>query len=431
MIPRYTLPVIGQIWEDKVKYDTWLAIEVAACEAMNKLGLVPDDDIKIIKEKASYDIDRVAEIEEETKHDVIAFLTAVAEKVGPSSRYIHMGMTSSDILDTTLSVQMVKSCDLILEKLDELIVAIKKKAIKYKKTPQMGRSHGIHAEPVTFGLKMALMYEEFVRNKKRLESAREDVCVGQVSGAVGTKAHIDPSVEEYVCEKLGLKPANISTQIIQRDRHAMFLSVFAVVASSLDKYALEIRNLQKTEVLEVEEFFAKGQKGSSAMPHKRNPITCERVCGLARLIRGNALAGLENVALWHERDITHSSVERIIIPDSCIILYYMLTLMTNVIENLIVYPEHMMKNINITRGLIYSQKVMLELINKGKTREDAYKLVQKAAMNCWKDKTEFKDEVMKDNEIVSLLGKEKIESVFSLESHMKQVDFIFKKVGLE
>ncbi|MCK5708537.1 MAG: adenylosuccinate lyase, partial [Candidatus Aureabacteria bacterium] len=342
MIPRYTLPVIGQIWEDKVKYDTWLAIEVAACEAMNKLGLVPDDDIKIIKEKASYDIDRVAEIEEETKHDVIAFLTAVAEKVGPSSRYIHMGMTSSDILDTTLSVQMVKSCDLILEKLDELIVAIKKKAIKYKKTPQMGRSHGIHAEPVTFGLKMALMYEEFVRNKKRLESAREDVCVGQVSGAVGTKAHIDPSVEEYVCEKLGLKPANISTQIIQRDRHAMFLSVFAVVASSLDKYALEIRNLQKTEVLEVEEFFAKGQKGSSAMPHKRNPITCERVCGLARLIRGNALAGLENVALWHERDITHSSVERIIIPDSCIILYYMLTLMTNVIENLIVYPEHMM-----------------------------------------------------------------------------------------
>ncbi|HEX9828827.1 MAG TPA: adenylosuccinate lyase, partial [Bacteroidota bacterium] len=365
MIARYTRPEMGAIWEDENKYRIWLDVEVLACEAQAKHGVIPAEAAATIRKKAKFDVARVLEIEQEVKHDVIAFLTNVGEYVGPESRFIHLGMTSSDVLDTALAVQMKQSAELLLKGLENLRTVLAKRAREFKYTPMVGRTHGIHAEPVTFGLKLALWYAETVRNIERMQGAVRTVAVGQISGAVGTYAHIDPSVERYVCEKLGLTPSPISTQVLQRDRHAEFMNKIAVCGSSLEKFATEIRHLQKTEVLEAEEFFSKGQKGSSAMPHKRNPITSERVAGLARVLRGNAMAAMENVALWHERDITHSSVERVIIPDSCILLDFMIAEFTKIIENLIVYPDNMLRNLNLTKGLIFSESVLLALINKG------------------------------------------------------------------
>lgn len=430
MIERYSRPQMAQIWSEQNKLKQWLRVEVLACEALYQLGEIPEKEWKEIEKKAGFDIQRMKEIEEVTHHDVIAFLTAVAEKVGPASRYIHLGLTSSDILDTGLAVQMVEAADLLIEGLNELIEVTKKRAKEHKMTVMIGRSHGIHAEPITFGLKLALMVDELNRSLERLERAKEIIRVGQVSGAVGTHANIDPKVEEHVCKKLGLKPAQISTQILQRDRHAEYLSQLALVASTLEKYAEEIRNLQKTEVREVEEYFGKGQKGSSAMPHKRNPITCERICGLARVIRSNAFAGMENVALWHERDITHSSAERVILPDSAILLDYILNKMKNVIENLLVYPDRMMENLEITRGLIFSQRILLELAKKGLSREKAYQIVQKNAMAVWGNGKGFKEILLEDPELLEHLSKEEIEACFNLEYHLKDVDRKFKNLGL-
>ena len=429
MIERYTRPDMGKIWTDQFKFSTWLKIEILACEARAEMGEIPWDDVKVIKEKADFDVKRILEIEETTKHDVIAFLTNVAEYVGPESRHIHYGMTSSDILDTTLSYQLKAAGNLLLKRLKTLKEVLHKQAAVHKNTICAGRSHGIHAEPTSMGLKFALWYEECKRNILRLEQAVDRISVGQISGAVGTFEHLSPKVEEYVCEKMGLKPAPVSTQVIQRDRHAEFLSMIAVTGASLEKIAVEIRHLQRTEVLEAEEFFSKGQKGSSAMPHKRNPIVSERIAGLARILRSNAVAGLENVALWHERDISHSSVERVIIPDSCILLDYMLDLMIKLLDNLLIYPENMLKNLNITRGLIFSQSVMLNLVNKGITREEAYKLVQAPAMDVWADENKnLKDELLKSNEIKKYLSNEEIEKVFDTKKMLKNVDYIFDRV---
>jgi len=430
MIPRYSLPQMSKIWSDQNRFSIWLKIEVLACEANARLGIVPKSALNEIREKANFNIDRIDEIERETRHDVIAFLTSVAEFVGPSSRYIHYGLTSSDVGDTALSVMMVEAADLIIADIRKLLAAVKEQAKAHKDTVMVGRTHGVHAEPTTFGLKMALMYAELQRSLERVERARETIAVGKISGAVGTHANVDPSVEKYVCEKLGLKPAPISTQIIQRDRHAEYLAQLALVASTLEKYALEIRGLQKTEILEVEEGFAKGQKGSSAMPHKRNPVACERVCGLARVLRGNALAGLENIALWHERDISHSSAERVIIPDSTILLDYMLHLMTNIIENLNVYPENMKRNLESSRGLVFSQRVLLELAKRGVTREAAYKIVQRCAMSIWNTDLHFKDALLKDAELKKLLSKKEIIDCFDLKYHLKDVDRTFKILGI-
>ncbi len=428
MIERYTLPEMGKIWEDQFKLSTWLKIEILACEARANMGEIPPKDLEIIKEKASFDVKRVLEIEETTKHDVIAFLTNVAEYVGPASRHIHYGMTSSDILDTTLSYQMKSAGNILLKKLLLLKDALEKKAIENKNTVCVGRSHGVHAEVTTMGLKFALWYEETKRNIARLQSAIERISVGQISGAVGTFEHLSPEVEKYVCEKMELKPAPVSTQVIQRDRHAEFISTLAVIGATLEKIAVEIRHLQRTEVLEAEEYFSKGQKGSSAMPHKRNPIVSERITGLARLLRSNSVAALENVALWHERDISHSSVERIIIPDSCIALDYMLNLAVKLISDLIIYPENMKRNLNLTRGLVYSQTILLKLVDKGLTREDAYKAVQTAAMNVWSDsKKNLRDEVLQSNEIKKYLSEKEIDQIFNSDKMLKNVDFIFKR----
>jgi len=428
MIERYTLPEMGSFFTDKFKYDTWLKIELLACEARTILGDVPVEDFNIIKSKANYTVERVLEIEETTKHDVIAFLTNVAEYVGPESRHIHYGMTSSDVLDTTLSFQMKSAGEQLLKRLNELLSALKEKAIEHKNTLCVGRSHGIHAEATTMGLKFANWFEECKRNIERMKRAVEVIGVGQISGAVGTFQHLTPKVEEYVCEKMGLKPAPVSTQVIQRDRHAEFLNTIAIIGASLEKIAIEIRHLQRTEVLEAEEYFSKGQKGSSAMPHKRNPIVSERITGLSRLLRGNATAAIEDVALWHERDISHSSVERVIVPDSCIALDYMLHLATNLIQNLIVYPEKMLKNLNITRGLIYSQTILLSLINKGIQREDAYRIVQTTAMEVWQDTNKtFRDELEKNEEVLKYLSKQDIENIFNDKNLLKNVDYIFNR----
>lgn len=428
MIKRYTLPEMGKIWEDEFRFSTWLKIEVLACEARVELGEIPQADVDVIKEKANFEVDRILEIEEETKHDVIAFLTNVAEYVGTESRHIHYGMTSSDILDTTLSYQMKAAGEILLANLIEFKAALRKRAIEHKKTVCVGRSHGIHAEPTTYGLKFALWYEEAKRNLKRLEAAIEIISVGQISGAVGTFDHLSPKVEEFVCEKMGLKPASVSTQVIQRDRHAEFLSTIAIIGASLEKISVEIRHLQRTEVLEAEEFFSKGQKGSSAMPHKRNPIVSERVSGLARLLRGNAMAAMENVALWHERDISHSSVERVIVPDSCITLNYMFTLMTKLVDNLLVYPENAIDNLNITRGLVFSQKVLLKLVEKGATREDSYKMVQTPAMKVWGDKsTNLESELLASEEVRKYLSEEEIKEIFDPKEMVKNVDYIFAR----
>ena len=428
MIERYTLPEMGKVWEDEFKYSTWLQIEILACEARAELGEIPIEDVEVIRSKADFDVQKILEIEETTKHDVIAFLTNVAEYVGPESRHIHYGMTSSDILDTTLSYQLKKAGELIKTRLENFIEALKKRAIEHKRTICVGRSHGIHAEPTSMGLKFALWFEEAKRNLVRLEEAIENISVGQISGAVGTFEHLSPKVEEYVCEKMGLTPASVSTQVIQRDRHAHFLSTLAIIAASLEKIAVEVRHLQRTEVLEAEEYFSKGQKGSSAMPHKRNPIVSERVTGLARLIRSNAMAAIENVALWHERDISHSSVERVIMPDSTILIDYMLNLMTKLVDNLIVYPEAMMKNLNKTRGLVFSQSVLLALTNKGITREEAYKLVQTCAMDVWQDESKnLKDELLKNMDVTKHLPENEINEIFDTENMLKNVDYIFTR----
>jgi adenylosuccinate lyase len=430
MIPRYTRPAMGKIWEDQNKFRIWLEIEVLACEAQAELGVIPREAVRVIREKARFDVGRIDAIEQEVKHDVIAFLTNVGEYVGPESRFIHLGMTSSDVLDTCLAVQMKQSGELLLEGLRKLADVLSRRAREFKTTIMVGRTHGIHAEPTTFGLKLALWYDETRRNIDRLTAAIARISVGQISGAVGTFEHLSPTVEEYVCAKLGLTPAPVSTQILQRDRHAEFMAVLAIIGSSLEKFATEVRHLQKTEVLEAEEYFSKGQKGSSAMPHKRNPITCERIAGLSRVLRGNAQAALENVALWHERDITHSSVERVVVPDSCILLDYMLALTTEVLDRLIVYPENMKKNLERTHGLIFSQSVLLALTNTGMRREDAYRAVQSAAMEVWQTGKEFRDLLKANAEVAEKLGEEGLDELFDLSKSIKNVDYIFARVGL-
>lgn len=430
MIERYTLKEMGKIWTEENRWGVILEIEILACEAMAELGLIPTEAVPVIREKANFNIQRIREIEEITRHDVIAFLTNVAEYVGDEARYIHMGMTSSDVLDTALSVQMKQAGELILVKLVALSDVLKQKAIQYKDALMMGRSHGVHAEPVTFGLKMALWYTENERNIARMKEAIKTVSIGKISGAVGTFANIPPQVEEYVCDKLDLEPALVATQIIQRDRHAHYMSALAVVASSLDKFATEIRHLQRTEVLEAEEPFAKGQKGSSAMPHKRNPVMCERISGLSRLIRGNCVTAFENVALWHERDISHSSAERVILPDSAIALHYILDQTIKVLSGLKVNTDNMKTNIEKTLGLIFSQRVMLALVDKGLSKEMAYQMTQRNAMRAWDEKKALKALVLEDGEIMNYLLPEEVESLFDYEYHLKNVNYIFKRAGL-
>lgn len=428
MIQRYSGDELAKIWSDENKFRIWLNVEILACEAQSKLGNVPAKSLTVIKNKAKFDTKRVLKIEETVKHDVIAFLTNVAEYVGIDSRFIHMGMTSSDVLDTALSVQLKQAGEIILKDLLKLNSVLKKKALKYKNLTMIGRTHGIHAEPVTLGLKFALWYDENNRNIKRMKDALEIVSVGQISGAVGTYEHISPKVEEYVCKKLGLKSTKISTQILQRDRHAQFLSTLAIIASCIEKYATEIRHLQKTEVLELEESFTKGQKGSSAMPHKKNPIVSEQLSGLARIIRGNSLAALENIPLWHERDISHSSVERIIMPDSTILLDYMLNKFISLIDNITVYPQNIKKNLELTKGLIFSQTLLLKLIQKKMKREDAYKIVQSIAMKCWETKVEFRKLVEESKEAMKFLNNKDLQEVFDYKKSQKSIDFIFKRV---
>lgn len=431
MIPRYTRPEMAQIWTEENKLQKWLEVELAALEGLAHYGYIPKEVPSKVKAKAAFDVKRVQEIEKVVNHDVIAFLTNVAEHVGPVGRYVHFGLTSSDILDTGLALQIMDASDILIREVKKLIAILGKKAKEHAKTLMVGRSHGVHAEPVTFGLKMALFYAEFQRNLKRLETAKENLRYGKISGAVGTFANVDPKVEEFVCEKLGLNPAPVSTQILQRDRHAEYLGTLAVIGGSLEKLATEIRGLQKTECYEVQEFFAKGQKGSSAMPHKRNPITCERVAGLARILRGNALAGFENIALWHERDITHSSVERVIFPDTTILLDYMLGLMQNVIENLVVNKERMLKNMEASRGMVFSQGLLLALVEKGLTREEGYKLVQDAAKKIWEDeKVTLEKVVLADPKILKVLTPKEIKAVFSYERHLRNVPVILKRVGI-
>ena len=419
---------MASIWEPKNKFKIWLKIEVFACEALAKRGEIPKSALKDIQEKSDFKVERIDEIEREVKHDVIAFLTCVAEFVGDSARFMHLGMTSSDVLDTALAVQLKQASTLILKELKAFQEALKTQALKHKMTPTMGRSHGIHAEPLTFGLKIANWYEEVGRNIERVKRARQNISYGQISGAVGTFACIDPDVEKYVCSKLGLKPAPVSTQIIQRDRHAEFFTTLAIVAGTIDKIATEIRHLQRTEVLEAEEFFSSGQKGSSAMPHKRNPVVSEQMCGLARIVRSNAFAALENMPLWHERDISHSSVERVIGPDSTILIHYMLRKMTKMIGSLIVYPENMMRNLEKTEGLIFSQSVLLALVDKGITREEAYRRVQKNAMQSWATGKNFLKLLKKDKKICELMTESEIEKIFNLKAQFKNINIIFKRV---
>ena len=420
-----------RIWSDERKFEIWLEIEVLACEAMAELGQIPKRDAAEIRKRARFSIPEIAEIEKRTNHDVIAFLENVAESVGPAARWIHQGLTSSDILDTTLAVQLTESATILLDDLKKVRAAVADRARRFKMTPMIGRSHGIHAEPITFGLKLALMFDEFGRAEERLTQTRERIRVGKISGAVGTHAHVDPKVERVVCEKLGLKPATLSTQIVQRDRHAEFCGTLALAASSIDRWATEFRHLQRTEVLEVEEFFAEGQKGSSAMPHKRNPITSERLSGLARVIRGNAVVALENVALWHERDISHSSAERIILPDSCILLDYMLVQLRELLKRLQVYPERMKQNLDLTKGLYFSQSILLALTRAGAERKSSYEAVQRAAMKTWKGEGTFAENVKREPEIVAKLSAAEIDHLCSLDIHFQHVDATFKALGLD
>ncbi len=428
MIPRYTCPEMGRIWTDQRKFETWLEIELFVCEALSELGQIPKEAVKEIKEKASFDVQRVNQIEKVTKHDVIAFLTNVGEFIGPLSKYLHYGLTSSDILDTSLALLLKEASELILQDVHRLLEVLKKKAFQYKETLMIGRSHGVHAEPITFGLKMALWYDEMNRNLARMERAKDAVSVGKISGAVGTFAHIPPFVEEFVCGRLGLKPAPISTQIVQRDHHAEFFTTLAIIASSIEKFSVELRHLQRTEVLEAEEFFTKGQKGSSAMPHKRNPVSAENLSGLARLLRSYSTAALENIPLWHERDISHSSVERVIAPDATILIDYMLNRLTSMIENLIVYPENMKVNLEKMGGLIYSEAILLLLTKKGLSREEAYAVVQKNAMRVWEKGGNFKTLLSQDEVVKGLLTLDELEAAFDIRGHLKHVDDIFRRV---
>ena len=419
------------LWSERHKLEIWLEIEVLACEAMADLGLIPKADAEEIRKRAKFSIPEIHEIEKRTNHDVIAFLENVATSVGPAARWIHQGLTSSDILDTTLAVQLGEAGKILLEDLGELSRAIADQARRHKLTPMIGRSHGIHAEPITFGLKLALMFDEFGRAEQRLVQTLERVGVGKLSGAVGTHAHLDPRIERQVCERLGLKPAILSTQIIQRDRHAEFSTTLALIASSIDRWATELRHLQRTEVLEAEEFFSAGQKGSSAMPHKRNPITAERLSGLARVVRGNALAGLENVALWHERDISHSSAERIILPDSSTLLDYMLFKLRGLIERLQVYPENMERNLGLTKGLYHSEAILLALTRAGANRQAAYEAVQRAAMRTWKGDQTFAENAKQEPEITARLSPKEIDDLCSLDIHFRHVDETFRALRLE
>ncbi|WP_281185189.1 adenylosuccinate lyase [Trichlorobacter lovleyi] len=428
MIPRYTRPGMAKIWEPENRFRIWLEIETLACEAQAQLGVIPKEVVPVIREKGNFDIERIDAIEAEVKHDVIAFLTSVAEYVGPEARFIHQGMTSSDVLDTCLSVQLVQAADELLADLDMILESIKVRAYEHKDTVCMGRSHGIHAEPVTFGLKLATWYAEMDRNRTRLRAAREGIATGAISGAVGTFANINPFVEEYVCEKMGLKPEPVSTQVIPRDRHAEYFCALAIIASSMERIAIEVRHLQRTEVLEAEEQFTKGQKGSSAMPHKRNPILSENLTGQARYVRAQCIPALENVALWHERDISHSSVERYIGPDATVALDFSLRRLNGLIRNLVVYPENMLRNLNQMKGLVFSQKILLDLTQSGVSRENAYRLVQKNAMKVWEEGKDFQTELLADPEVVGALGETKIRESFDLSYHLKHVDTIFKRV---
>ena len=419
------------IWSDERKFQIWLEIETLACEAMARLGLIPKEDAAEIRKKGRFSVKEIAEIEKRTNHDVIAFLENVASYIGPAARWIHQGLTSSDILDTTLAVQMMEAAKIIDDDLKALRETIAKRARQYKRTPMIGRSHGVHAEPITFGLKLALMFDEFRRAEERLFQTRERIRVGKLSGAVGTHAHLDPQIEREVCERLGLRAATISTQIVQRDRHAEFLTTLALIGSSIDRWATEFRHLQRTEVLEVEEFFTEGQKGSSAMPHKRNPITSERLSGLARVVRGNALTALEDVALWHERDISHSSAERIILPDSCMLIDYMLVKLRELVDELRVHPENMERNLALTRGLYFSQSILLALTRAGLDRKTAYEAVQRAAMKTWEGERSFAENVKAEPAITTKLSAKQIDQLCSLENHFRHLDETFSALGLD
>ena len=428
MIPRYSRPMMEKIWEPENRFQIWFEIEAHACDAQAELGVIPKEAAQAVWEKGGFDVKRIDAIEAEVKHDVIAFLTSLAEYVGPEARFVHQGMTSSDVLDTCLSVQLRQAADILLEDMDNLLAALKRRAIEHKLTPTVGRSHAIHAEPITFGVKLAGFYAEFKRNKDRLEIAREEIATCAISGPVGTFASIDPKVEQHVADKLGLKIEPVSTQIIPRDRHAVFFAVLGVIASSLERLAVEVRHLQRTEVREAEEFFSEGQKGSSSMPHKRNPVLTENITGLARLVRSHVIPALENVALWHERDISHSSVERVIGPDSTIGLDFALARMTNVIDKLIVYPENMQSNLDKLGGLIHSQRVLLELTQKGMTREESYAAVQRNAMPVWLEGKDFRNLLKADSAIEKYLNHNEIDELFDMSFHMKHIDTIFSRV---
>ena len=428
MIPRYTPPEMGRVWTDQRRYDSWLLVESAAADAMATHGVIPADAARDIRERGSVDVSRVEEIEEVTRHDIIAFTTAVAEKVGPAARWLHFGLTSSDVLDTALALQLREACSILLTDLDALADAVGARAEEHRHTPMIGRTHGVHAEPMTFGLKLALWFDEIRRDRDRLERARDIVSVGKISGVVGTYAHLDPAIERAVCERLDLRPARVASQIIQRDRHAELVSALAITGASLEKFAVEVRGLQKTEIGEVEEPFAKGQKGSSAMPHKRNPIGCEQITGLARLLRANVMAALENVALWHERDISHSSVERVILPDSFCALDHMVRRFTGIVQGLVVYPERMLENLERSRGVVFSGTVLLELARKGITREEAYRWVQRNAMRSHDEQTDFKTLLLDDLNVTGVLSREEIAQVFDLSVQLRHVDEIFDRV---
>lgn len=431
MIERYTLPEMGKIWTDEYRFQTWLEVEIAVCEAQAELGYIPSVAVDEIKAKAKFEVQRVLEIEAEVRHDVIAFLTNVNEYVGDAGRYIHLGLTSSDVLDTALSLQLVASLNLILQYLEDLIQAIRYQAQQHRYTVMVGRSHGIHAEPITFGFKLAGWLAEVLRNRERLVRLRQDISVGKISGAVGTYANIDPKVEAISCQILGLEPDTASTQVISRDRHAEFVQQLAILAASIERFAVEIRNLQRTDVLEVEEFFAKGQKGSSAMPHKRNPIRSERLTGMARIIRSHAVAAVENIALWHERDISHSSVERVILPDCCILTHFMIKEMTELVKHLQVYPQNMERNMNVYGGVIFSQKVLLTLVEKGLSREEAYKIVQSCAHQAWNTpEGNFHNLISNDAQVKEHLSSDEIESCFDPKHHLKHLDTIYQRLDI-
>jgi adenylosuccinate lyase len=428
MISRYTLPEMGALWSEQNKFQKWLEVELAVCEVHAEMGVIPREALREIKERAAFTVERISEIEKTTDHDVIAFTTNLAENIGPASRFVHYGLTSSDVVDTANALLLRDACDLLLKKTDTLMEVLKRRAFEFKRTPQVGRTHGIHAEPTSFGLAFALWHDEMRRNRERLKRAREIVAVGKISGAVGAFAHLDPLVEEKVCERLHLRPAPVSTQVIQRDRYAEYLCVLAIIASSLEKFALQIRHWQRTEVREAQERFRAGQKGSSAMPHKRNPILSERICGMARTVRANSIVGLENVALWHERDISHSSAERIVLPDSSIALDYMLQKATSLVDGLVVYPERMLENLKATRGLIFSGQLLLQLTQAGVSRESAYEWVQRNAMRVWDEGHDFHTLIAADTDIAAHLTREQIDRAFSLDTYLRNVDAVFDRV---